>query len=93
MNVGESASSFPVESLVEIIVAIALVIIALKLAKSIAKPLFAVIVAISAALLIFGVVDIATFASTGERLIGDALSCAGSKISDTDVGQIINQFR
>ena len=82
-------SAFPIESILEILVAIALVIIAAKLIKSIAKPLFITIVVVAALLVIFGVVDIAFFMTTGEKLLHDALSCAQDQVSSTDVGKVV----
>lgn len=82
-------AAFPIESILEIIVAVALIIIAAKLVKSIAKPLFITIVIIAALLVVFGVVDIAFFASTGEKLLHDALMCAQDKVGSTDAGTVV----
>lgn len=73
---------FPVGSVIEIIIAAALIIIAFKIIKSIAKPIVYGILIVAALLLIFGVVDIAAVQSKGEKIAGDAISCAEKKAKE-----------
>lgn len=86
MTGAEIAAAFPIGSIAEIVVAAALIVVAVKLAKSIAKPMIAVILIVAALLLVFGVVDLTTFKETGEKLADSAWSCASSEMGDSNFG-------
>ncbi|MCL2486693.1 MAG: hypothetical protein FWE86_03735 [Oscillospiraceae bacterium] len=79
-------ATFPVGSFIGIIIAAALIIMAVKLIKSIAKPIISMILVVAALLLIFGIVDLATFIEKGEELADSAISCAERR-SGEDTGE------
>ncbi len=56
-------------SILTIIVAIALILVVLKLINTIAKPLMAIIIIVAAGLLIFGIVDFSAAVSQGKSLL------------------------
>lgn len=69
-----------VGSILTIVVAVAIILVVLKLFQSIAKPLMAIIIVVAAALLIFGVVDFSTALAEGQSLIEKFIEFIKSKI-------------
>lgn len=69
-----------VGSILTMIVAVAIILVVLKLFQSIAKPLMAIIIVVAAALLIFGIVDFSTALAEGQSLIEKLFDFIKSKI-------------
>lgn len=66
----EWLNSSPYSSILGIVIVIAAVVIAFKVIKSIAKPLFMGILIVAGVLILFNVIDLAFIASTGQKLLG-----------------------
>lgn len=89
----EWLSTSPFSSVLGIIIVIAAVIIAFKVIKSIAKPLFLGILIVAGVLILFNVIDLAFIASTGQKLLGfiwdkitaSAADAAAEALSATDL--------
>ena len=73
-------SCIPTGSLIQFIIAAALLIIAYKLAKSLAKPIIAAILIVAALLVIFGAVSLDTVKEQGKDMAGCAWSCASERL-------------
>lgn len=58
-----------VGSILTIVVAVALILVVLKLVNTIAKPLMAIIIIVAAGLLIFGIVDFSAAVSQGKSIL------------------------
>ena len=65
----EWIKSSPVSSIVGIVIAVVLVLIALKMLRSIARPILITIVVVAGILIFFNVLDLAFLASTGQKLL------------------------
>ena len=91
LSFSEWLSTSPLSSILGIILAVALLFLALKLLKSIAKPLIIAIVVIGVVLIAFNIIDLAFIASTGEKFLAhiweqireSAAEAASDAISDS----------
>lgn len=74
--------SSPFANVLGIILIVLGVIVILKLAKNITKPIFVVLIIVAAVLIFFNVIDLALVAANGQKLV----SCICNKVvSDSDL--------
>jgi len=79
----------PVSSIIGIVLVVALVLVALKLIKTITRPLLITILVVGAVLVILGIVDMTLLAATGKKLLQTILDSIRDKgmeaISNSDL--------
>lgn len=65
----EWLANSPVSSVIGIVIVVALVLIVLKLVKSITRPLLIITLIVGAVLVLLGIVDLTLLAATGKKLL------------------------
>ncbi len=78
-------NSSPTANVVMIILIVLGVIILLKLAKNITRPLFIIVIVVAAILLFFNILDLAMLSEYGKRMISCACSETPSAVSVADI--------
>jgi len=94
MNFSEWISSSPLSSILGIIIAIALIIIAMNLLKSITKPIFIGIIVIGVVLIAFNIIDLAFISSTGQKFLSylwDQITSAAADAASDAASDLINE--
>ncbi len=86
----EWLESSPYSSLLNIVIIIVLVVLALKLLNSIAKPLLTAILVVGVVLIAFNVIDLAFIASTGEKMLAYLWDLIKSSAADAASDAISN---
>ena len=76
--------SSPSANIVGIILIILAVIIVLKVAKNITRPLFIIVIVVAAVLLFFNILDLAMLSEYGKRMVSCVCSETPSAVSIAD---------
>lgn len=77
-------NSSPSANVVSIILIVLAAIIVLKLAKNITRPIFIIVIVVTAVLLFFNILDLAMLSEYGKRMISCACSESPSAVSLAD---------
>ena len=78
----------PVSSVIGIVIVVALVLIVLKLVKSITRPLLIITIVVGAVLVLLGIVDLTLLAATGKKLVGSLFESAKNDAKEAIVNGI-----
>ena len=91
-TIWEWLQNSPVSSVLGIILVVALVLVALKLIKTVTRPLLIIILVVGAVLIVLGIVDLTLLAATGKKLlqtIWDSIYAKGvDAISNSDLNPV-----